>query len=69
MSTSDIKVTFFRTLNAESSVGKRFYSSKCLTTLIEDVSSSMTQDENYACFRPSPFAMIAVDRSGDYVMI
>ena len=69
MSTSDIKVTFFRTLNAESSVGKRFFSSKCLTTLIEDVSSSMTQDENYVCFRPSPFVMIAVDRSGDYVMI
>ena len=69
MSTSDIKVTFFRTLNAESSVGQRFLSSKCLTTLIEDVSSSMTQDKNYACLRPSPFVMIAVDRSGDYVMI
>ena len=69
MSTSDIEVIFFRKLNAESSVGNHFFSSKCLTTLIEDVSSSMTQDENYACFRPSPFVMIAVDRSGDYVMI
>ncbi len=64
-----VRVHFFRTLSVNSQTGRRLFPAKPVGQLVEDIHTSMDGDENYACFFGQDGQVIALDRTGQFVMM
>ena len=64
-----VRVHFFRTLSVDSQTGRRLFPAKPVGQLVEDIHTSMGRDKNYACFFGQDGQVIALDRTGQFVMM
>ena len=64
-----VRVHFFKTLSVDSQTGRRLFTAKPVGQLVEDIHSSTECDENYACFFAQDGQVIALDRTGQFVMM
>ena len=64
-----VRVHFFRTLSVDSQTGRRLFAAKPVGQLVEDIHTFMGRDENYACFFGQDGQVIALDRTGQFVMM
>ena len=64
-----VRVHFFRTLSVDSQTGRRLFAAKPVGQLVDDIHTSMGRDENYAYFFDQDGQVIALDRTGQFVMM
>ena len=64
-----VRVHFLRTLSMYSQKGRRLFPAKPVGQLVEDIHTSMVRDENYVCFFGQDGQVIALNRTGQFVMM
>ena len=64
-----VRVHFFRTLSVDSQPGRCLFPAKPVGQLVEDIHTSMGRDVQYSCFFAQDGQVIALDRTGQFVMM
>lgn len=65
----NITVSFFKNLSVKSYLTQRLFAYDRLNDLVVTIYNSMNGDENYACFLRDDGYVIALDKSGRFVMM